>query len=611
MEELVGRIWHRVATRLARQDYPEHALRLTDVRQSVAILFRALGDDPGLRVEAATATTSRSPRQLAQRIAGVGRTVEWAWRDEETLRLPASIAVFPETGLNRDLYLWLAALAAIPCPNPAENWLQRSTRAVTALLERYPGLRVRYQRLVEAHIAQRPLPSGRHHNRLSTETAIRHALRNPEARDHPRLPAETRIFPVPLWLHPEPPTMAVARASVSNDDEASPSQDCHDVEDGRRRMGQRVDPPGERGGLLAFRLESLFTRAEYAAVDRETEETLDKDVAGALDDMDVLSLSRERKTTASRVRFDLDLPAEEHDDILISGDITLPEWDYRSAQWLPAHCQVQEFMPRDVVPMPLPQALSGRARKLRALFEELKPRRIWQRAQPEGSELDIDACIAWQAERRRGQAGDDSGLFRSFHNAERDLSCLLLADLSLSTDSHVSDDQRVIDVIRETLFLFSESLAATGDRYALYGFSSRRRDHIRMTLLKRFAETYNDECRGRIATIRPAYYTRMGAAIRYATDVLAQESSSHRLLLILTDGKPNDLDLYEGRYGIEDTRKALSDATRSGLRPFCVTIDRKADTYLPYLFGSSGYLHVRNARELPATLPRLYARLTA
>ena len=187
---------------------------------------------------------------------------------------------------------------------------------------------------------------------------------------------------------------------------------------------------------------------------------------------------------------------------------------------------------------------------------------------------------------------------------------MLLADLSLSTDAHINDNARVVDVIRDSLFLFSEALTATGDRFALHGFSSRNRNNIRFYNIKDFDEKYNDDVRGHINAIKPGYYTRMGAAIRHASQLLAKEGSGQKLLLILTDGKPNDLDKYEGRYGIEDTRQAVLEAERLGLRPFCVTIDEQAEDYLPYLFGSRSYVLIRNAEELPKKLPLLYLRLT-
>jgi nitric oxide reductase NorD protein len=103
----------------------------------------------------------------------------------------------------------------------------------------------------------------------------------------------------------------------------------------------------------------------------------------------------------------------------------------------------------------------------------------------------------------------------------------------------------------------------------------------------------------------------MGAAIRYGGALLAAQPAGRRLLLLLTDGKPNDLDRYEGRYGIEDTRQAVLEARRLGLQPFCVTIDAKGNDYLPHLFGSGGYVVIRRPSELPRRLPLLYAQLTA
>jgi nitric oxide reductase NorD protein len=103
----------------------------------------------------------------------------------------------------------------------------------------------------------------------------------------------------------------------------------------------------------------------------------------------------------------------------------------------------------------------------------------------------------------------------------------------------------------------------------------------------------------------------MGAAIRQSTTILSKQPNAQRLLLLLTDGKPNDLDHYEGRYGVEDTRQAVHEARKKGLQVFCVTIDEKAGDYLGYLFGNHGYVFIRNPAELPKQLPLLYMRLTA
>ena len=261
-------------------------------------------------------------------------------------------------------------------------------------------------------------------------------------------------------------------------------------------------------------------------------------------------------------------------------------------------------------PCALPAPLRRTARRLRNHFQALAPTRSWLKAQPDGEELDLDAWVQHESDRHLGHPAAERGLYRAQVNQQRDLACLLLADLSLSTDAYASDHARVIDVIRDSLFLFSEALSATGDRFAMYGFSSLKRSHVRFHRLKSFDERYDAEARGRIAAIKPGYYTRMGAAIRHATTLLAKQPNSQRLLLLLTDGKPNDLDQYEGRYGIEDTRVALHEARQLGLRPFCVTIDNEASEYLPHLFGTSGYTVIRKPEELPRELPMLYAQMT-
>ncbi len=606
MEAWVGQLWHRIVTRAARGDHPEAAVSLEEMRRPAAVMFRALGGARGLRVEPARETRNRARRTLVRRLAGTGGTLELAWRDHETLRLPASIGVFPERALNRDLYLWLAALAADGA-HAHGDWLQCNAGATARLLQRYPGLAKRYRRLVEAHLAQRPDPERLTEAEARQERAIRRGLMQPEFTSAALPAARSPAQPVPLWLHPDPPP-AAPLAATADDTGGEGSGANADVE--KRRAGTRVDAPDGRSGLLAFRLESLFTRADYAAVDRSIEEDEDRNAKGAVDDLDVLSLARDRRRTATRLRFDLDLPPEDHDDLRLGVGVPLPEWDYRRQCLIPDYCRLQPLIADGIEPAPLPDGLRAQARRLRAQFERLRPSRVWVNGQPEGSELDINALIDHAADRALGVRAADADVFRRTEKRARDLCCLVLADLSLSTDSHVNNEQRVIDVIRASLLLLAEALSATGDRFALYGFSSRRRDHVRFHSLKTFDEKYSPVVRARIQAARPGYYTRMGAAMRYAARLLDAQRAEKKLLLMLTDGKPNDLDRYEGRYGIEDTRHATREIGAHGITPFCVTIDDRASDYVPYLFGAAGYARVKNAAELPARLPRLYARLT-
>ena len=616
MEEWVGKLWHNAITRASSLEYAGAEVLLEDVRRPAATLFRALGGDGGLRLEAATESAHYARRGLLSRLAGQNRTVELAWRDEETLRLPMRLACFPERALNRDLYLWLAALAASAGGTPLSRaeWLAQNASATAKLISAFPGLLLRYRRLLKAHLAQRPRPDKLPKEERINETRLRAALSDPgrfASSADGLLAARRQPLPVPLWLHPEPPGLGRDKMAPDTDDGDRPGNKARDVDAEKRRRGERVDEPDGNGGLLAFRLESLFTRTEFAAVDRTETEDEDDNAESVIEDLDILSVSRRRQQNSARLRFDLDLPASDRDDMELGEGIPLPEWDYRRQQLLAAHCRLQVLVARETGNPELPSHLRARARLLRRQFEALKPQRTWLGAQNDGPELDTEAIVRRESDRRLGRATAEAGLYRDCRRRDRSLSCLVLADLSLSTDAHVDDDKRVIDVIRDGLHLFAEALAGTGDRYALCGFSSRHRSHVRFHTIKRFDDADAAEVRSRINAISPGYYTRMGAAIRYATHLLERESSSRKLLLTLTDGKPNDLDCYEGRYGIEDTRAAVREAGRLGIDPFCMTIDRKAGHYLPYIFGSHAYVLVRNASELPLRLPALYAGLAS
>lgn len=611
MEEFIGKIWHNWVTKAAGGHYPQAAVKLADVEKTAGILFRAFGGDPGLNIAAATLESHGARRHWLQRIAGSGERIAQGRRDAETLRLPPEIAAFPEPALNRDLYLWLAAVAACDVA-PQRPWFIRNQRACQAALERYPGLRPRYQRLVEAHIAARHNPASLLPDEAAQENALRDALRQPGSVDG--LPPLNSLKarppqPVLLWLiaGDEHQTRPFEDPGEQLPPEGSGSRDGGK----EAHKAEQVDKPDNKAPMLAmFRAESLPTWAEYVRVNRAFDEDEDPNAKDAARDLDQLSLIRDGETAKSRVKFDLDLPSAAEDDTPIGPGIALPEWDYRKDVMLEKHCLLQPMIASDAEPASLPGALAATAKKLRGQFAALAPQRRWLKAQPDGPELDIDACVRNLGDRASGHTPETGG-YLAQARCERDLACLLLADLSMSTDAPISDSHRVIDVIRDSLLLFSEALTATGDRFGIYGFSSLRRQRIRFHLLKDFNQRYDGLARGRILAIKPGFYTRMGAAIRQAASILAEQSAGRRLLLIITDGKPNDLDVYDSRYGIEDTRMAVHEARRLGLTPFCVTIDREAGAYLPYLFGPAGFCVIRKPEELPRRLPLLYVQLTS
>lgn len=610
MEELVGMRWHRLITRLAGDGHEQAAVTLATEQSRLAILFRALGGDPGLRVAPATERAVWARRHWLKRIAGTGQRHGLAWRDAESVRLPARIGLFPDAALNRDLYLWLIALASRGWPGSLADWFTTNQRLSREVLADLPGLRPLYRQLVAASLRRRRDPKTLPAAEGRRERAIQDALRRPGCHDDlPAAPGEPA--PVPLWLYPAP-ELGTAPAGTERrgqtDESAAASSPARSARS--RKRGEYVEDVDGRTGLIAFRLESLFSWSEYVPVDRTTDDSDDEDAARVAEDLDQLSLTRRGDAPASRLRLDVDLPSAAEDDIPLGEGRRLPEWDWRRNVLRPNHCRIVPMLARDAPPAPLPDRLAPMAARLRKRFEVLRVDRLWSSRRPQGQALDLEACIRFRAERRDHSARTDAALWRELERRCRDLACLVLADLSLSTEAWLDDDHQVIDVVRDSLQLLGEALDASGDRFAFYGFSSKRRDHVRFNRIKHFTEAWGDPVRGRIQALKPGYYTRMGAAIRQATEVLAEQPTSQRLLLMLTDGKPNDLDVYEGRYGIEDTRQALIEARRAGVEPFCVTIDQDAADYLPYIFGQQRYALLRQPAQLPELLPKLYLLLT-
>ena len=609
MEERVGEIWHNFITRMADKNYPDAEVELVNIKKTIGIFFRALGGDGSLSVAQTDESEYTSERSFLKRIARSSEKYEFAWIDENSLRLPKVIDYFPTKALNKDLYLWLAALASIS--KQSDSWIVDNQQRTKLALGAFPGLNRLYQRLLDAHLKQRPALDKISKAEQKTENMILQALKDPGSIT--TLPNSKYMpRPVTLWLHPNPPNAEQQGDQPNLEDSDNQRTDKQkDATDIGKKQAKRVDSPDEVRGLITVRMENLFTWGEFANMDRSTDDDEDpenaKDVAK---DLDELAIARNQRASKVQMKFDLDLPSEAMDDEILEEGILLPEWDWKKQELIQDKCQVVNMVSTEQQDTHLPDHLKATAKKLRNQFQAITPARTWHYAQSDGQEVDMEAYLKFKADLLAGQHDGKDNFYKELSSGARDLSCLLLADLSLSTDTWVNNDSRVIDVIQDSLYLFAESLNATGDRFGMYGFSSRKTNPIRIHTLKSFDEKYNGKIRSRIAEIKPGYYTRMGAGIRHAANLLKDQVATQQLLLILTDGKPNDLDMYEGRYGIEDTKQAILTARTMGLKVFCVTIDEKGNDYLPNLFGTNGYALVRKVTDLPKTLPMLYARLT-
>jgi nitric oxide reductase NorD protein len=283
------------------------------------------------------------------------------------------------------------------------------------------------------------------------------------------------------------------------------------------------------------------------------------------------------------------------------------EWDYGRQHYRKNWCVVRE---REVKPVEddfvagVMRRYAGQARQLRRTFEAMRDADRRDKRQTEGDDIDFDALVETIAEHSAGQELSDR-VMTKLHRSERDIAALFLVDMSGSTNGWINEAERA------ALILLCEAFEALGDRYAIYGFSGMTRKKCEIFSIKRFDQPYDADVRARISGVRPQDYTRMGFAIRYATDLLIGIEARTRLMITLSDGKPDDYhDNYRGKYGIEDTRRALLEATRAGIRPFCITLDQEARDYLPHLYGVARYTVVDDVARLPFKVADIYRRLT-
>ena len=246
----------------------------------------------------------------------------------------------------------------------------------------------------------------------------------------------------------------------------------------------------------------------------------------------------------------------------------------------------------------------GLTASLRRTFEALRGEDKLLKKQPYGENVDIDALVEACADTTMGLEMSDR-LFTKKHKLERDIAVMFMVDMSGSTKGWINDAER------ESLVLLCESLETLGDRYAIYGFSGMTRKRCEVYRVKRFDEPYDATVRGRISGIKPKDYTRMGVTIRHLCHLLGEVEARTKLLITLSDGKPDDYDTYRGAYGIEDTRQALIEARRDGIHSFCITIDTEAKDYLPHMYGAVNYTVIDEVRKLPLKVSDIYRRLTS
>lgn len=615
-EETVGNLWHTMASEIgATVSYPLNGVALASVRHSLALLFRSLGGAAGVEISEGAATVVQH-RQPVRRKLGADQDREWVARfDGERLSLPPFIAAFPEPALNRAAYFWITALAALAdttdfgekCDGLAHDCaqLRANARATDAAYVACPGLRQAYARMAALCINARP-DVLRPTLEAMLETAIVDQLRGnppvltPEAASRGYM----RMAPVPIWLHFGQPGSGTAARDEHADPAAPPPNAAHT----NRKQGNRKDQDqhNRKDSFIIHRFESILSWVESMNINRSVDDDDDENAQKAAEDQDEITLSKQDRKAATRLRLHLDLSPADADHEALAGEFTYPEWNHRSRSYMPDHCRVLDA-PAQTGPARFAPN-ERRMREVRRQFEALRPRRILQPRQIEGSELDLDALLTARADLVATGRGSDR-IWQSARQTERDLSVAFLIDTSRSTEAAIGDTS-VIEVAREAMAALAGGIDAAGDRLAIWGFSSLRRDRVFLTRCKDFDAPISPEITANIGALKSGHYTRLGAAIRHVSAQLADEPSARKLLIVLTDGKPNDLDHYEGQHGIEDSHMAVREARNGGQSLYGIVIDEDGQDWFARIFGRGGFTLLPNPERLTKVLPDIYRTLT-
>lgn len=421
-----------------------------------------------------------------------------------------------------------------------------------------------------------------------------------------------RPLVVPLWGWLEPRN-AAGTADAAGDAPASlPSGTERTLRVRDRVTRKRLDQRHEMESPLVHSFEKLHTLEDHGGGNKRVDGSDELEAhADALEELELREVIRSDEETRSLLRSDamLESGAGELANAPSEHGIPYDEWDDAKRRYRPAWCRVhvvpvEERVPRNVAERAVAQRLREVSVHVDAVKAELAHLEMLRRPrsrQLDGPEVDEDAMVERHAALHAGVTPPDR-LFRSSRRHRPDLAVLLLVDTSLSTDGWV-DGQRVLDVERDATLVVCEALDREIDELAVAGFSSHTRADCRFLMLKEFGESWRGT-RHRVMSLVPAGYTRIGPAIRHGTSILEAASARRRLLLVVTDGKPNDYDRYEGQHGVLDVAHAVEEAHVRGVHVHALAEDRNARQHLPRMFGMGRFSVLGAPRELARAMGR-------
>lgn len=631
-EETIGKLWHNFASRLnAPKAHDEAGVDLSEVGGRLAVLFRGLGGSSSVELRPVSEEVSHHRISWKRRLATETELMPRSSFDGEVLRLPSRLTILPTREANGAMYIWLASIAAhAPVSVREVDALQADLRAlaismqmINLTLRNAPGLRDLYQALCKGVLHYRQTPD-LSHDEAAVEACAQNllgvrlpkfaqpywdAIRSGNLTGFDAPQGYKPLQPVPLW-----PELRTVQFSEGHDDEnhqnEGPSEEGGSEGKHYRARRHKSDQAERTDSFILHKFEAILSWAEFLNLNRRVDDDDPDNAKKAADDQEEIGLGQITKAPPNKLKLHLDLAPEDVNRERLSEKVMYPEWDVRSGQYLPNHvcvlASVAEGKPENIAYARNPAA-ARRIRAVKRQFETLRPGRCMTRGHLDGDTLDMDAAVRAQVDRITDGDGSDRIWLQSRPEA-RDLAVSILLDISRSTESAVYG-RAVIDIEREALNALAWGLDACGDDFAIHAFSSLKRERVYIQECKVFGEPMSQLVERKIGSLRPGFYTRLGAAIRHVSKNLSAESHKRRLLLVITDGKPNDLDHYEGRHGIEDTYMAVREARQSGQSVYGVTVDREGKSWFARMFGHGGFSIIQDPDKLIYALPQIYRQL--
>jgi hypothetical protein len=564
--------------------------------------------------------------------------------DGERIFLPSRIEAFADEELNFKTYKWilthemghllhgtfeigsadLGVLAALDNPNEAFKIFEflEDERVDHLLGSAYPGLEKDRRAIMEAHLSRKHA-GGDAGGSILESLSFRASGLAPDAE-------------LPIWGLAALLKEALARvlapgctvrdalalaAEVSRALHAGPTGEVCEERDSLERLFYRgiidyelIENARAGTARLVGDLVERF-REKKIAVSRETVAAALRRIeeAETVDSEELLWQVVDGERQASLFEQAQEVVAEMEAEKRVRRTVYYDEWDRKLDDYRKDWVRVREMDMPETSPDFYRQTIAdnyGLVSLLRRHFGLLRPDRVQRFFREErGDDLDLDAAVEAVVERHAGATPSDRVYIRREKNL-RDVSVAFLLDMSYSTGDELPSGKRIIDIEREGMVLMAEALESIGDQWAVYGFSSNYRDKVDFFVVRDFDEPFGAAVKMRFDSIRPIAQTRLGAAIRHASRLLARRPARIHLLILLSDGRPYDIDYGDADDAVEDTRRALWEGRRKGVSSFCITVDKKSRDYLPYMYGESNYTLIDDIDTLPARLPLIYKRLT-